>query len=409
MKYRSCFILWLVWLVSMASYAQTIQNISPESRISVAAFIEIINAHEDIIQAEKELLLADAEIEIASASPTPTLVFGNACGDISGINMPHQLFTGLEFTLETGGKRKRRIRYAKAQANVSLIQYKIFVKNFKRDALLLYNECWLRENELATIKKHYHRIAALVPDDSISSLKKKVELKRLKINLEEKEITLRESLTELTTLIGQSTLVHPLEPVWTDSTAIPGNFFNDDNIMVKERKASTMLAFEGLALAQSNRRGDIGLAIGDNYMTEATNPEAPSPSYHAISATLSIPIRFSSRKANASVDKFSRESLVQQEVENINELKSSWTDLYKRRNNLLTELRDISALINEQEKIINMSYSSSIKELLLEMARLYEFRMLEWDTKNNLAKVNAEFFWHSEQLPANHFMVVGTK
>jgi cobalt-zinc-cadmium efflux system outer membrane protein len=118
------------------------------TQLTVADFLNAVSVHPEITRQTDDIALAQLNVEIARVSPDPVLGFGNASGDISGINMPHQLFIGIEHTIETGRKRRHRINYARQQIAVAREEHTAFVNTFKRDALLAFQECWTLEQQI---------------------------------------------------------------------------------------------------------------------------------------------------------------------------------------------------------------------------------------------------------------------
>ncbi|RAW00512.1 TolC family protein [Pseudochryseolinea flava] len=399
------YLLAFAWLATIASHAQS--AVQPPTRMSVATFLNIVNTHDDIAKAQSAVQMAKVDIELASASPSPTLTFGNACGDVSGISMPHQLYAGLDFTIETGGKKKNRIHYSQAQADLARVEYEIFVRNFRREALMLYNTCWLEETHIATLTNYHDALAKMTTADSISALQKSIALKKLQLDIAALEETFHENIIAFNELIGsENTIVYPEGPAWNETNDIIVADPKANDLTLMQQDLSSSVAHRELALAQSNQRGDYTLSLGNSFMTRARNTEAPSPAYNAVTATISIPIRFTSNKSNTHMNRLKKEALDQQTTVTSDDLKKKWQQLRQQKHKLTEEIKIITELLNDQLKLMNIisvcnTANISNAEELCALARRKQ------DKEIALAKINGEIFWHNDT-PRTH-LIANTK
>src|SRR5688572_312787 len=168
MKRITCSILTLCSLTATVGLAQ------PSVRISADSFLEAVSTHPDIQAKADEMDIMEASIEMAKVSPDPSLTMGNLSGDVSGIRMPHQLFIGVNYTVETGGKRRQRIRYAEAQRDLVKAEYTSFVNEFKRDALLLFQQCWMLEQQIREANAYRADILAIEVVDAALLMKQQL-------------------------------------------------------------------------------------------------------------------------------------------------------------------------------------------------------------------------------------------
>lgn len=409
---RRSYSLWLGWFMCVLIQGQVFsQGRAGYSRISVTTFMDIINTHEDVQNSSEQLILAQSEIEIAKTVPSPTLVLGNASGDVSGINMPHQLYAGVEYSIEGGGKRKNRMRYANAQLELAAIKRELFVRTFKRDAWLLFHRCWIEEQQIATQQYCLNQIHAIHVKDSVSAFQRRIALQRLQVELSQSTEKHAGSLEKLNLLVGPSasaTIVAPLMAVPydpnLDSVTVQ---LDEDNIHILERKATADLLNREVDLMKSNRKGDYSITLANSFITRGTNPEAPSPRYNAITAMISIPLRFSPRAAEQRRDKFVIEEAEQEEQEIILELREHYVFIQQQKKKIAADLNKIASLINDQQNLITMmGPAATAGAMLVEIDRLYEFHTLQWKSSDALADVTAEQFWYTGKLPVSRHIPV---
>jgi hypothetical protein len=384
-------------------HEQAFTQQASDARISIGTYMDIVDTHNDIQESREELLVARTELDMAKVSPSPTLVLGNASGDISGINMPHQIFAGVEYSIEAGGKRKSRIRHANATLELARIKHEIFVRTFKKDAWLLYHRCWIEEQQINAQMDYIQKVNALRTSDSLSAIQKRITVQKLQIELSTSMEKHANSLEEMNAMVSHAklpTVVAPLltVPLDPDSDTIALTI-HEDNLHVLAQKAAYDLATEEIVLAKNSRKGDYSISIGNNFVTRGTNPEAPSPAYNAITAFISIPFRFSSRAAEVRHDKFLIQESEEDQLVVIDELKDHSVFIQEQKQKIAADLKKIAALINSQEKLIALLTSASVAGLLEEMERLYEFREMQWEATDALANTNGELFWYTGKLP----------
>jgi hypothetical protein len=178
---------------------------------------------------------------------------------------------------------------------------------------------------------------------------------------------------------------------------MPGE--NDPSFRAEQ--ASRLLANREFALAESNQHGDLSLSLGNSFMTRASNPEAPSPSYNAITATLSIPIRFSGHKAQTRYTKLKKESIANDEAPGAEVMQAQWSLLKKQRLQLQEELSIIQSLIADQESLVMFTSSTAVHHPLSCLEKLCEFKKIELSKKESLALINAQLYWHADRVNPN--------
>lgn len=328
---------------------------SEKKKISVREFLDILATNPAIAASAQSLAASQYEIELAKTSPDPSVTVGNVSGDISGINMPHQYFIGLDYTLETGGKRKQRVRYATSNRNFAHIQHEVYVHDFKRESLLLFQKCWIMEQRLRALAQYDSLLALPVCDDSVSQLQLTIlkEENILAQNILLHEYT--ESLAALTELVAhqlEDVTITPGEPVWDEHIAMRGLLLGN-HPSGKLIHAETELLNQEIRLNQANRTGDISFTIGNNYITEATNPEAPSPHYNAITATVSIPLKFSNLKeSNKKMDTYKFQQAQDTKTQAMESLEDEFREAAEDIQLLTIEIARLKKLISLEWRLI---------------------------------------------------------
>lgn len=344
--------------------------------IFVKEFMDVVLTHPDIHQSQEKINEAERDIEIARLSPDPSLTFGNVSGDISGINMPHQFFVGIDYTIETAGKRRHRVAQAKASQEVLRAEHGVFVDEFVRDALLTYQNCWLLKSRLKESQYYDSIVKSKIASDPIALEIMKIENELRHQEVEDEYTKELNRLQDLVSHQWEEDTIVPGQPVWGEQ--LSGSVTNvEKHPMLQLVVAEQKLKREEVLLAEADRIGDISFTIGNNFITEATNPEAPSPNYNAITATVSIPLRLS---AFQRVSKIRPAMLVNDgahiETASLEEIKSRFSTVQKENQRLLEQVRQIQTLIGLELKYI--STSTEVSTLIDQLQKLHTLQDLRW-------------------------------
>lgn len=363
--------------------------------LSVEDFLNAVSVHPEIIRQTDDITLAQFNVEIARVSPDPVLGFGNASGDISGINMPQQLFIGIEHTVEMGRKRMHRVNYAKQQIAVAREEHTVFVNTFKRDALLAFQECWMLEQQIRELEQHINNIQEVIVLDSTQAIKRQLvqyENEILLNDLRENYIGILDELQALVKHVYQTQLVAPDTCVWSDSNT-GEEIAIDQHYKIASNKAMLDLVHKEIALAASNRTPDISFTLGNNFITQSTNPGAPSPAYNAITAMVSIPLKISNiGKAEKKRDAY-RLQLARQEETSIldlatEEIMKLLTTIEKKS----SSINQIMELIYQQGKLIALMRAQKSALLLYEFEQLRDYHEMRWKMYEELTNSKAELY-----------------
>ena len=365
------------------------------TQLTVADFLNAVSVHPEITRQTDDIALAQLNVEIARVSPDPVLGFGNASGDISGINMPHQLFIGIEHTIETGRKRMHRINYARQQIAVAREEHTAFVNTFKRDALLAFQECWILEQQIRELELHISYIQNIPVSDSVRAIKKQLvqyENEILLNDLRENYIAMREELQILVAHVYRTQQVTPDTCVWTDRNT-GEEVAVDQHYKIATNKAMLDLVDKEVTLAASNRTPDISFTVGNNFITQGTNPGAPSPAYNAITAMVSIPLKISNiRRAEKKRDAYRLQVAREEEASILDMANDEITQLLGTIEKKSFSIRQILELIQRQEKLITLMQAQKSELLLYELEQLRDYHEMRWKMYEELTNSKAELY-----------------
>ncbi|MBL1219653.1 TolC family protein [Chryseobacterium sp. L7] len=254
--------------------------------------------------------MAEASILTASIFPDPQLEMETSDNGVSK-KMGYTIGTSLSWTLELGRKRKARIETAKNQAEYTKLLLQDFLRNLVADASLGYIEA-LKTKALVDVQKDsYLSMQQLAQSDSIryklgaisqvTSKQSRLEASSLLNDLYMAESSSRQAFSALSIFLGKD----------LEEKSINGDFkafnrdFNPDDLVTEAVSNRTDLlaskqnintAASLVKLEKANRVIDLGLSLGAEHHTWATNEIAPSPAVNAVKLGTSIPLKFSNRR-----------------------------------------------------------------------------------------------------------------
>ncbi|MCD9017787.1 TolC family protein [Parachryseolinea silvisoli] len=395
-----------LWVASLA-----VAQAQPGVRITVADFLQAIEQHPDISAHAEGIESIKSEIDIARISPDPSLTFGNVSGDISGMNMPQQLYLGIDYTVETGRKRQHRVQLASAQVRLAEAEHTMFVNEFKRDALLLFQHCWMLEQQIQEDLKYKQEILSLNVPDSAARLKQQLLLLENQLLLDVAQEDLKESLDELNDMVKHAYGAQPVLPamwVWSFEKYTSAQAIRYDRVQVS--KASADVVHQEVLLMAANRVPDISISLGNNFVGRATNPDAASPRYNAITATVSVPLKFSNwHGAERKREELRKESARQQELQAVGVVEDQLDETQDDIADLSTTFAQLNKLIALQERFISQLPPTQSREKLEELTQLHGYRHQRWDIFNNISKRKADLFVLTGALPRDPSVLAGTK
>lgn len=379
----------LLLITSLYGYTQT-----RTTSIGVQDFLEILSDHPDIRSSQEEVNFMQHEIDVAKIGPDPELTAGNVSGDISGINMPHQFFVGIDYTIETGGKRRHRIRQAKAAQEVAQAQHRVFVKEFTHNALILYQKCWIMGQRMQDFQRYDQALDGGDATDSLAALEHKIQRMENLVLAESMQLEYDHYIEQLTEIVSHKidfALVFPSEPVWNETSAVNGPKLTEHPASAL-LKAETSRQYEELLLAAANAVSDITFSLGNNFITKGTNPEAPSPSYNAITATLTVPLKFS--KLRSTERKYAANKMAilkSEELEDISSVKAEYEVAQREIQRLSTQIQQIQSLIQLEQKLIS-TYPGNHEGRNDALEKLWHLQDMRWKKFEDLSVKKATLF-----------------
>ncbi len=287
------------------------QPVKTPNILSYPQFMERVKNNNIAYMVEKyNVKIADANIVAAKVFSDPLLSIGATDNQEHKMKMGYSLDAGLEYTLELGGKRKARIQLAQSEAELTDALLEDYFYHLRADATLAYLEALKQKQLVKTEQESYYCLQRLAVADSI----------RFKLG-SIMEVDARQSKLEAAAMSNE---VVQVENDWKNSLAQLSFMQGDKNFSVPDSLAETLSYSErhfdlpsliataqnnrsdlqaalrskevsqrNLQLAKANRAIDLGINLGIEYNSEVRNELAPAPSFKAVSAGISIPLKFS--------------------------------------------------------------------------------------------------------------------
>jgi len=293
--------------------AQEIDTSFTKIHIDYATYMELIGKGNLEYSAKKfNTNIAEAHIRSARVFPDPELGFGYVDNGERRMKMGYGFRSELSWTLELGGKRRARIDIAKNEMQLTGLLLEDYFRNLRADATLAYLLTIQNRHLLDVRLSSFQQMRRLAEADSIrfklgsithvDARLSKLEAGMMLNDVYAAEAAWKASLTTLSLLLGQNqrdTVICPKEGF----TGFDRNFMLHDLIRTAQNNRSDLQAAlqhknvsqSAIELAKANRAIDLGLTIGVDYNTQARNVIAPTPSFTAVNAGISIPLKFSNK------------------------------------------------------------------------------------------------------------------
>ncbi|MCZ2357617.1 MAG: TolC family protein [Bacteroidia bacterium] len=254
--------------------------------------------------------IANAQIETAKIFPDPQIIFGYFDNGQRRMNMGYGFNSGLNWTLELGGKRKARINLANSQAELAHYLLQDYFRNLRADATLGFLAAMKDNLLLDILSNSYLQMSKLAQSDSIrfklasitqvDARQSKLEAGMMLNNVYQADAQFKNSLISLWLLLGvkqTDTLFLPQG----DFSKFERNFILSDLVITAQNnRADLSVALQNknisqhiLQLAKANRIIDLGIATGITYSSYDRNIIAPTPSYAQVGIGISVPLKFS--------------------------------------------------------------------------------------------------------------------
>ncbi|WP_223606313.1 TolC family protein [Chryseobacterium sp. OSA05B] len=330
--------------------------------------------------------MAEASILTAGIFPDPQLEMETSDNGVSK-KMGYTIGTSLSWTLELGRKRKARIETAKNQAEYTKLLLQDFLRNLVADASLGYIEA-LKTKALVDVQKDsYLSMQQLAQSDSIryklgaisqvTSKQSKLEASSLLNDLYMAESISRQAFSTLSVFLGTGLAEKNISG---DFKAFSRDFNPDDLVTeafsnrtdLQASKQNINTATSLVKLEKANRVIDLGLSVGAEHNTWATNEIAPSPAVNAVKLGAGIPLKFSNhRNADLKIAEMGRMQAETEYKQIENSVRTEVTQAYQQYVATQKQLKQFdNGMLSEAKNILDgISYSyqrgeSSILEVL---------------------------------------------
>lgn len=287
-----------------------------DSTLFFSQFLNRVAEHNIEYVAEKfNIKIAEVEVINAGMMPDPELNFDFADNSQRTMQLGRTYGGGLDWTVEMGGKRKSRIEVARAEKNIAELALIDYFQNLRAKAALLYAQAMGKQAVLKVQKKTYDEMLQLSLADSVRHDLGEIsaidaEQSRLEVYILRNEIWQAEtdwinSFQRLFVAMG-SNVENQLQATSESFELFDKNYLLpqlietalENRIDLALAEEDVQLADKFIQLAQANRKIDLGISLGIERNTEATNEVAETPAFTAYQLGLSIPLKVSNRRSS---------------------------------------------------------------------------------------------------------------
>lgn len=282
-------------------------------KINYPDFLSLVSKNNLGYAAEKyNVDIAQANTEASKVFPDPELAIGASDTGQRRMQMGYGFSTEVSWTLEMGGKRKARIDVAKSTAELTKTLLEDYFRNLRAEATLNYLTA-LKQKEIFKVQLNsYSILKNIAATDSIrfklgsiaeiDARQSKLEANSMLNDVYQSEADWKTALLELGTTLGTQkadTLYLPSG----DLTKFDRIFDLNELIITAQNNRTDLaaalknknVAQNVLKLTKANRVIDLGLSFGVENASVVSNIVAPTPSSNAVSAGISIPLKFSNQ------------------------------------------------------------------------------------------------------------------
>ncbi|NAW51095.1 TolC family protein [Elizabethkingia argentiflava] len=295
--------------------AQKIDTLFTKSNIDYITYIGLVGKNNLEYSAEKfKIKMAEANILSARVFPDPEFGFSFTDNGQRRMNMGYGFGSELSWTLELGGKRKARIEMAQNEAKLTRILLEDYFRKLRSDATLAYLTGIYNRYLLDVKLNSYQQMKKLAEADSIrfklgaiaqvNARQSKLEAGTILSEVYAAQAELKSSLVNLSLFSGQrqrSSLFYPKEGF----KGFDRNFLLQELIIIAQNNRTDLkIALQNknisqniIKLSKANRALDLGLSLSVSYNSYVKNVIAPTPSFTAVNAGISIPLKFSNNRS----------------------------------------------------------------------------------------------------------------
>jgi len=252
--------------------------------------------------------IAEANAQAAKVMPDPELSFTYDNNQDKTVQMGQVYAAELGYTLELGGKRRARMAVARSEQQMTEALVEDFFRNLRADATLCYLEA-LKQKQLVDLAlSSCQNMKDLALADSlryalgdiaeVDAMQSRLEATTLMTDFLQTDVEYKNMLFDLVVFEGGTAAIDSLSGALTLIIRVYNlqaliELAQDNRADLRAAVRGRELSAANLKLAKANRIIDLGLNIGFAHNTVALNEEGYAPKFNAISAGISIPLKFS--------------------------------------------------------------------------------------------------------------------
>ncbi|SMG08220.1 outer membrane protein, cobalt-zinc-cadmium efflux system [Sphingobacterium psychroaquaticum] len=293
------------------------QTISPDTLTPVLdyrTFLKEVAARNMAYAAEQyNIQLAEANLLSAGIFPDPEVEVGLFDNAQRRMKMGYGVSSGISWTMELGGKRRARVDVAQNEVELTKLMVEDFFRHLRADATLAYLRAIHSGLVLHVQEDSYQQLLRLAQADSVrlrlgsitqvDARQSKLEARTMRNEVFAAEADQQAAYAHLLLLLGREE--QESLPLLEGDLQVGARTFmlptlvleaQDNRADLKAALGSKHISHKMLQLAKANRVIDLGVSVGMEYNAEARNEMAPSPSFTAVQAGVSIPLKFSNRR-----------------------------------------------------------------------------------------------------------------
>ncbi|CAI2768372.1 TolC family protein [Flavobacterium collinsii] len=298
--------------ISAVSNAQ-IDTTFTKIKMNYTDFLALVSKKNLEFTAQKfNVNIAEANVLASKVFPDPELAIGANDNGQRRMQMGYGFSSELSWTLELGGKRKARINVAKSTAELSKTLLEDYFRNLRADATLSFLTS-LKQKEILLVQLNsYHILKNIAATDSIrfklgsiaeiDARQSKLGANSMLNEVYQSEADWKNSLLELGAFIGEQKK-DSLNSPYGDLNKFDRAFGLSELVITAQNNRADLLAAlqnknvsqDILKLTKANRVLDLGIHFGMQNTSVVSNVVAPTPSTNAVSAGITIPLKFSNQ------------------------------------------------------------------------------------------------------------------
>ncbi|HXY31388.1 MAG TPA: TolC family protein [Gemmatimonadaceae bacterium] len=286
--------------------AAQLSEAGPARPIELHEFLEIVgHANPDYAAQRSAVEIARGQVDVARLFPNPVLSAGYL-GDITGQHMPSVVTPSLTQAFLLGGKIGAREEAANAAYSQVMAQYADFGRTLRAAAAGAYVDAMVaqmgaerrRQSAEAVDRLAAANLARFQAGDigEADMLQSRVEELRFRADYLAAESVRRVALLALSAFMGArgDTLFVPTPyrlaapQVWRVEALIDSALSRRPDVLAAQR--ATDVARAQTKVAHADRVTDVAVGVNYQYATQSTNIIAPSPTWQALGASISLPI-----------------------------------------------------------------------------------------------------------------------